>query len=113
MYVFQVFIGYYLYIYIFWVSVNLPDLNQDNALVFTELSQWTKNLITTYNVDGLRIDTVPYVSKKFWSTWKAQYVGSTLSMGEILDWRADYVAGYANIIGSTLSFPLYFALRGM
>jgi alpha-amylase len=68
-------------------------------------------LLQDYNIDGLRIDTVPYINKRYWAQWKSQAAGSVFSMGEIFDARTDYVAGYANIIGSTLSYPLFFVLR--
>jgi alpha-amylase len=34
-------------------------------------------------------------------------------VGEVLDGRIDYVSGYANIIGATLDYPLYFAIRNV
>lgn len=43
---------------------DLPDLNQDNQWVRDQLKNWVKNLVQTYNFDGIRIDTVPEVRTK-------------------------------------------------
>lgn len=45
---------------------GLADLNQDNSFVSNYLVNWIKNLIQTYNIDGIRIDTVPEVHPDFW-----------------------------------------------
>lgn len=41
---------------------NLPDLDQNNDFVRNTLLQWIKNTIQKYDIDGIRIDTVPEVS---------------------------------------------------
>ena len=45
---------------------SLADLNQENPFVEDELYKWIRFLITEYEIDGLRIDTVPEVPKQFW-----------------------------------------------
>lgn len=46
---------------------DLPDLNQDgNSWVRQYLKDWVKNLVKEYDFDGVRIDTLPEVSKEFW-----------------------------------------------
>jgi len=45
----------------------LPDLNQTVPYVRQTLLDWVSYLVTTYDFDGIRIDTVPEVSKDFWA----------------------------------------------
>ena len=47
----------------------MPDLNQDNSYVRGYLKDWVKNLVNTYGFDGIRIDTIPEVSKDFWKEY--------------------------------------------
>lgn len=42
---------------------QLPDLDQSNSYVRQYLKDWIKNLVNTYGFDGIRIDTIPEVSK--------------------------------------------------
>jgi alpha-amylase len=46
---------------------GLADLKQESPYVETTLLNWISNLVKKYNIDGLRIDTVPEVPKWFWS----------------------------------------------
>lgn len=41
---------------------GLPDLNQTNPVVASFLYNWISNLVSKYEFDGLRIDTVPEVT---------------------------------------------------
>jgi len=87
---------------------SLPDLNQTVPYVTTTLINWIKGVISTYGIDGLRLDTVPEVPKVFWDQFTPA-VG-VYSVGEVFDSRISYVAGYQGPISSTLSYPLYFSL---
>jgi alpha-amylase len=46
---------------------GLPDLKQENPWVRQQLKDWIRNLVQTYNFDGIRIDTIPEVPKDFWA----------------------------------------------
>lgn len=37
-------------------KVPLPDLNTEDPIVISGLSAWVKDMVTTYGIDGLRID---------------------------------------------------------
>lgn len=50
---------------------GLYDLNQSNPWVAQQLLQWITNITETYAVDGLRLDTVPYVWPTFWTQFQA------------------------------------------
>ncbi|KAH3766637.1 acidstable alpha-amylase [Pelomyxa schiedti] len=90
---------------------GLPDLDQSNSYVNSTLNSWIKNLVSTYGADGIRIDTVPEVSKSFWTGF--QESAGVFGIGEVYDGRVDYVAGYQGYVDSVLSYPMFFTLRGV
>jgi glycosidase len=52
-----------------WFFGILPDLNTENPAVAQYLLQNTIWWIESTGLDGLRVDTFPYVSRKFWADW--------------------------------------------
>lgn len=59
---------------------QLPDLDQSNTYVSTQLQAWIKGLVANYSFDGIRIDTVMEVDKPFWS--KFQKAAGCYAVGE-------------------------------
>jgi alpha-amylase len=96
---------------------NLPDLDQDNSFVLNKLIDSVTWLVDNFDPDGLRVDTVPFISKNFWNTFMQSTVIPKLNniylVGEVFNGNIGYVSGYANIIGATLDYPLYFSLRNV
>lgn len=88
---------------------GLPDLDQDNKEVRGMLIDWIKYLVKEYTIDGIRIDTIPFVSKDFWSEFTT--AAGVYSVGECFDERTDYVAGYQGPVNAMLNYPLFFALN--
>ncbi|KAK2949373.1 putative Alpha-amylase A type-1/2 [Blattamonas nauphoetae] len=87
---------------------NLPDLDTENDWVKNQLAEWTRWLITTFDLDGLRVDTVKHVNKNFWRF----FVGAvpTYLLGEVFDGRVDYIKGYTDIMPGQLHYPIYYTL---
>jgi glycosidase len=54
-----------------WFTDSMPDLNQENPLVAQYLIQNALWWIETANLDGIRLDTFPYVSRHFWHDFHA------------------------------------------
>lgn len=54
-----------------WFSNYMPDLNQENPLVSRYLIQNALWWVETANLDGIRLDTFPYVSRAFWHDFHA------------------------------------------
>jgi glycosidase len=52
-----------------WFADKLPDLNVDDPHVAKYLLDNAVWWMEMGNVDGLRLDTFPYSSRKFWSYW--------------------------------------------
>ena len=61
----------------------LPDLNTESSAVRQLLYDHIKNLVSTYQIDGIRIDAAKHVNFDFWSGFQA--AAGTFTMGEVLD----------------------------
>lgn len=106
-----------------WFTDDMPDLNQENPLVASYLIQNALWWVETANLDGIRLDTFPYVDRSFWhdfdATLHSVYPRLT-TVGEIFHGDPEvtsYFAGGAAHEGidtgldTPFDFPVYFALR--
>jgi glycosidase len=106
-----------------WFTSAMPDLNQSNPLVaryFTQNALWW---VETVGIDGLRLDTFPYVDRGFWRDFHATLHSAEpglTTVGEIFHRDpvvTSYFAGgktHAGIdtgLDTPFDFPLFFALR--
>jgi neopullulanase len=106
-----------------WFTDGMPDLNQENPLVAKYLIQNAIWWIETAGLDGLRIDTFPYVGRAFWSQFHRaihSIYPELTTVGEVFNPDAtitSYFAGGASHHGidtgldTPFDFPMYFALR--
>jgi glycosidase len=110
-----------------WFADMLPDLNQDNPLVAQYLLQNAVWWIETAGLDGLRIDTFPYVPRSFWHDYDQQlhaFYPHMTAVGEIFNKDphiTSFFAGgrvhtgsdgsYDTLLDTPFDYPLYFALR--
>jgi glycosidase len=106
-----------------WFTNEMPDLNQSNPLVEQYFIQNALWWVETANLDGLRLDTLPYVERSYWHNFDAalhaEYPRLTM-VGEIFHRDpvvVSYFAGdrmHAGIdtgLDTPFDFPLHFALR--
>jgi glycosidase len=71
-----------------WFAGKLPDLNPDDPRLGLYLAQNALWWAETAHLDGFRIDTFPYSSRKFWSGWDEQLLKvypHLDSVGEVAD----------------------------
>lgn len=73
------------------------------------LLSWIKELVSKYQIDGLRIDTIPEVPKWFWSEFS--HAAGVYTLGEVLDGGMSYVGGYVGSIDAILNYPFFFTMR--
>jgi len=88
---------------------DLPDLNHENDYVADELLRWIKYMVTKYNVDGIRVDTVPEVPRWFWKKFNA--ASGVFQMGEVFNGNVHYVASYQGPLTATFNYPLYYSIN--
>ncbi|HVO57566.1 MAG TPA: alpha-amylase family glycosyl hydrolase [Dongiaceae bacterium] len=107
-----------------WFFGILPDLNTENPVVAKYLVQnamwWTE----TAGLDGLRVDTFPYVGRPFWQLWHAglrKAYPNLTTIGEVFHPDAMVTSFFAGGhtgwdgvdtgVSTVFDFPVFFALR--
>ena len=88
---------------------NLPDLNQDHPYVRQELIKWVTYLMSEYDIDGLRLDTVPEIKKDFWKDFAE--ASNTFMLGEAFNGNIEYVSSYQDYVPGMINYPLNFAMK--
>ncbi len=106
-----------------WFTDGMPDLNQENPLVSQYLIQNALWWVETANIDGIRLDTFPYVSRSFWHDFHAALHSAyphLTTVGEIFHDDAEVTSFFAGGaahggidtgLDTPFDFPVHFALR--
>jgi glycosidase len=111
-----------------WFANVLPDMNQDSPLAAAYLTQNAIWWIETAGVDGLRLDTFPYVPRSFWHTYLGtlhQLYPQLSEVGEVFNGDPKIVSFFAGgranrgsdgtvdtLLNTPFDYPMFFALRG-
>jgi glycosidase len=107
-----------------WFFGLLPDMNTENPIVAQYLLQNSIWWAEISGLDGFRVDTFPYVDRKFWSGWHGalrKLYPNLTTVGEVFhpdpsvtsffeggQRRSD---GIDSGLTTLFDFPMYFALR--
>ncbi|HKW64185.1 MAG TPA: alpha-amylase family glycosyl hydrolase [Candidatus Acidoferrum sp.] len=107
-----------------WLFGILPDMNTENPLVEEYLLQNTLWWLESSGLDGLRVDTFPYVGRKFWARWHAalrRIYPNLTTIGEVFhpdpgvtSFFEGGVRRYDGIdsgLSTVFDFPMFFTLR--
>ena len=107
-----------------WFFGALPDLNTENQVVAEYLLQESIWWAETSGLDGFRLDTFPYVPRKFWSTWHTrlhQLYPFLTTVGEVFhpdptvtSFFQGGVRRYDGVdsgLNTLFDYPMYFVLR--
>lgn len=87
---------------------SLPDVASENGDVYTAMVNSVVDIVKTYGIDGIRLDTARHVPKEYLTQFQ-DAVGVYVT-GEVLDGNAEFVAGYEGPLASVLNYPLWYAL---
>ena len=106
-----------------WFTNEMPDLNQENPLVSRYLIQNALWWVETANIDGIRLDTFPYVGRAFWrdfhATLHSVYPRLT-TVGEIYNGDPEVTSFFAGGtahrgidtgLDTPFDFPVFFVMR--
>ena len=88
---------------------DLPDLKQENEWVTEKLVDWIHELVETYNIDGIRIDTIMEIPKWFWDKFRVS--AGVFQIGEAFKGDINYVSDYQNHLDSVFNYPLYYSIE--
>jgi glycosidase len=106
-----------------WFTDAMPDLNQENPLVSRYLIQNAMWWVETANLDGIRLDTFPYVNRAFWHDFHAALHNAyphLTTVGEIFHRDPEATSFFAGGVphegidtglDTPFDFPVYFTLR--
>jgi neopullulanase len=107
-----------------WFFGILPDLNTENPLVAEYLLQESIWWAESSGLDSFRLDTFPYIPRKFWATWHArlrQIYPFLTTIGEVFhpdpsvtsffEGGARRFDGIDSGVNTLFDYPMYFALR--
>ncbi len=107
-----------------WFFGILPDLNTENPVVAKYLLQNSIWWIESAGLDGLRVDTFPYVSRAFWEKWHAglrRIYPNLTTIGEVFHPEPTVTSffvggrkewdGIDTGLSTVFDFPLYFTIR--
>jgi glycosidase len=107
-----------------WFFGILPDLNTENPVVAKYLLQNSIWWIESAGLDGLRVDTFPYVPRAFWEQWHAglrRIYPNLTTIGEVFHpdptVTSFFVGGRKEWDGidtglsTVFDFPMYFTIR--
>ena len=88
---------------------DLPDLKQENDFVTEKLVEWIHDLVSKYDLDGIRIDTIMEVPKWFWDKFRES--AGVFQIGEAFNGDIGYVSDYQNHLDSVFNYPLYYSIQ--
>jgi len=107
-----------------WFFGILPDMNTENPAVEEYLLQNSMWWAEVSGLDGYRVDTFPYVGRKFWAYWHAglrRIYPNLTTIGEVFhpdpsvtSFFAGGVRRYDGIdsgLSTVFDFPMFFTLR--
>jgi glycosidase len=107
-----------------WFFGVLPDMNTENPVVVKYLTQNSIWWVESAGLDGLRVDTFPYVSRSFWQQWHAglrRIYPNLTTIGEVFHpdptVTSFFVGGRKEWDGidtglsTVFDYPLFFVIR--
>ncbi|KAJ3738716.1 alpha-amylase [Lentinula detonsa] len=89
-------------------NIPLLDIDTENSTVVDIMYNWIKNIVSDYDIDGLRVDTVKHVRQDFWPDFALN--AGVYTIGEVFIGNVSYVAPYTRGLDSVLDYPTYFAV---
>ncbi|HEV2215547.1 MAG TPA: alpha-amylase family glycosyl hydrolase [Terracidiphilus sp.] len=106
-----------------WFTNSMPDLNQENPEVAQYLIENALWWVETAHLDGIRLDTFPYVGRAFWQQFHAalhQAYPHLTTVGEIFNRDPEVTSFFAGGVAhrgidtgldTPFDFPVFFTLR--
>ncbi|KAF8872433.1 GH13 alpha-amylase precursor [Infundibulicybe gibba] len=89
-------------------ALPLADLNTEDPAVVKTMNDWIGNLVKTYSIDGVRVDTVKHIRKDFWPDFVKS--AGVYTIGEVLSNETTYTKDYTNVMDGVLDYPTWFPL---
>ncbi|KAK4188342.1 family 13 putative glycoside hydrolase [Podospora australis] len=90
-----------------WQGIySLPDLRTEDPEVRRIWNDWISTMVSTYSIDGLRVDSAKHVETSFWPGFNS--AAGVYLIGEVYHGDALYVAPFQNHFDGVLDYPGYY-----
>lgn len=86
--------------------VSLPDLRTEDEDVYSVWYTWIADIVSTYGVDGIRLDTAQQLNYNF--TPGFEDASGVYVMGEVFNGDPAYVTPYQQYMSGLLNYPVYY-----
>lgn len=85
-------------------GVSLADLRTEDTAVRTLWKEWITDLVATYSIDGLRLDSTKHIEQDFWEEFIA--AAGVFATGEILDGNPSTFPSWIQDVPGFVNYPL-------
>ncbi|TGJ83299.1 hypothetical protein E0Z10_g5453 [Xylaria hypoxylon] len=89
-------------------NVPLPDVKTEDSGVRDTFNGWVKDFVSTYGIDGIRMDTLQHVEKDFWPGFSA--AAGCYIVGEIFNGDPAIYPDWLRYISGAMNYPVYYWL---
>ncbi|KAI8951091.1 alpha-amylase [Xylaria longipes] len=89
-------------------TVPLPDIKTEDSGVRDTFNGWVKDFVSTYGIDGLRMDTTQHVEKDFWPGFST--AAGCYLVGEVFNGDPAIYPDWLKYISGTMNYPAYYWL---
>ena len=89
-------------------GVATPHLAIQDSEVASQLGTWIKNLVSEYDIDGIRLDGAKQMVYEFIAPFVEE--AGVYSMGEVDDGLASFVCNYQNMTAGLENYPVYYTI---
>lgn len=84
-------------------GVSLPDLKTEDPYIRNMLQKWIQELVHTYEIDGIRIDTVKHVEKSFFPDFIE--ASGVFGIAEIFDGSVATYPDWNSYVPGAFNYP--------
>ncbi|KAJ0121021.1 glycosylhydrolase family 13-2 [Diaporthe amygdali] len=86
--------------------VSLPDLRTEDSDVLNTFNSWIKDVVATYNIDGIRLDSAKHVDDAFLPSFED--ASGVYIVGEVFNGDPTYVIPYQQYLSGLINYPTYY-----
>ncbi|KAI1268787.1 glycoside hydrolase family 13 protein [Xylariaceae sp. FL1019] len=87
-------------------NVALPDIDTQDSGIRDTFSGWVSDLVSTYGIDGFRVDSLQQVEKDFWPGF--QSAAGVYLVGELFNGDPSLFPDWLNYISGAMNYPVYY-----
>lgn len=89
-------------------TVALPDVRTEDSAIASQWNTWIADLVATYSIDGLRLDSAIEVDPFFWAGFGE--AAGVYFVGETYNGDVDYVCDFQDYMPGVMDYPAYYPL---